>query len=103
MDAEPSSWTNLYLQPNPGTILVLILPALEPKHLAPWFVGNKGTIEWASLLVGFGPIEVGCRCHGLAGEGGSQVHDTDDGFHAGEGAEGTTTLLDIEAVMVSIT
>uniref|UniRef100_A0A0E0HE07 Uncharacterized protein n=1 Tax=Oryza nivara TaxID=4536 RepID=A0A0E0HE07_ORYNI len=174
MDAKPSSWTNLYLQPNPGTIMSLSLfsssPHLNPStllrglseteaqlfvlvgtrsnHCSPyenpslpsnhnpiggaqlplslsssivnhngltccttpskWIFGRKHTQntepqEWASLLVDFRPIEAGCCCHGLAGQGGSQVHDADDGFHAGEGAEGTTMLLSIEAVMISIT
>uniref|UniRef100_A0A0D9ZYT8 Uncharacterized protein n=1 Tax=Oryza glumipatula TaxID=40148 RepID=A0A0D9ZYT8_9ORYZ len=154
MDAKPSSWTNLYLQPNPGTIMSLSLfsssPHLNPSTLlrglseteaqlfvpnpiggaqlplslsssivnhneltccttpSKWIFGRKHTQntepqEWASLLVEFRPIEAGCCCHGLAGQGGSQVHDADDGFHAGEGAEGTTMLLSIEAVMISIT
>lgn len=74
--------------------------------MLPWFATlwpSPQPQEWASLLVDFRPIEAGCCCHGLAGQGGSQVHDADDGFHAGEGAEGTTMLLSIKAVMISIT
>uniref|UniRef100_A0A0D3G7B4 Uncharacterized protein n=1 Tax=Oryza barthii TaxID=65489 RepID=A0A0D3G7B4_9ORYZ len=124
MDAKPSSWTNLYLQPNPGTIMSLSLfsssPHLNPSTLlrglseteAQLFVPNpiggaQLPLSLSSSIVNHNgltwPIEAGCCCHGLAGQGGSQIHDADDGFHAGEGAEGTTMLLSIEAVMISIT
>jgi hypothetical protein len=55
MDAKPSSWTNLYLQPNPGTIMSLSLFSSSP-HLNPSTL-LRGLLETEAQLF----VPVGTR------------------------------------------